>query len=75
MVHRFYDEYYFRPKMVWRIVKKALTDSNDRKRLTKEAKEFMQLRAKRNKVAKEMRKEVAAERAKVQAATTTAGDD
>ena len=76
MVHRFYDEYYFRPKMVWRIVKKALTNSNDRKRLTKEAKEFMQLRAKRNKVAKEMRKEVAAERAKVQAAatTTTAGE-
>jgi radical SAM superfamily enzyme YgiQ (UPF0313 family) len=74
MVHRFYDEYYFRPKMVWRIVKKAITNKNDRKRLTKEAKEFMQLRAKRNKVAKEMRKGFAAERAKVQAAST-AGDD
>jgi hopanoid biosynthesis associated radical SAM protein HpnJ len=54
-VHRFYDEYYFRPKQVWRIVRKALVDSNDRKRLYKEAKEFMQLRAQRNKVAKQMR--------------------
>jgi hypothetical protein len=36
----------------------------------------MQLRAKRNKVAKEMKKEFAAERAKVQqAASGTAGDD
>src|SRR3954466_5662846 len=68
-VHRFYDEYYFRPKQIWRIVKRAIFNSNDRRRLTKEAKEFMQLRAKRNKVAKDMKKEFAAERAKVQAAT------
>jgi hopanoid biosynthesis associated radical SAM protein HpnJ len=56
-VHRFYDEYYFRPKQVWRIVKKAMVDSNDRKRLVKEAREFMTLRAKRKKVAKDLRKE------------------
>lgn len=56
-VHRFYDEYYFRPKQVWRIVKRAMTNSNDRKRLYKEAREFMDLRAKRKKVAREMRAE------------------
>src|SRR5437588_1197457 len=54
-VHRFYDEYYFRPKAVWRIVKKAMKDSNDRKRLYREAREFMSLRSKRAKVAKEIR--------------------
>jgi radical SAM superfamily enzyme YgiQ (UPF0313 family) len=32
-VTRFYDEYYFRPKVVWRIVKDALWDSHERKRL------------------------------------------
>ncbi len=37
-VHRFYDEYYFRPKAVFRILRKAAFDSNDRKRLYKEAK-------------------------------------
>src|SRR3954470_23932906 len=64
-VHRFYDEYYFRPKAIWRIVKKAMRNNNDRKRLYKEAKEFMQLRAKRNRVAKEIRAEVASRPAAV----------
>src|SRR5919197_2576760 len=36
-VHRFYDEYYFRPKAVYRIVRKALFNSAERKRLYKEA--------------------------------------
>jgi len=36
-VNRFYDEYYFRPKVVWRIVKEALWDSHERKRLYAEA--------------------------------------
>jgi len=67
-VHRFYDEYYFRPKQVWRIVKRAMVDSNDRKRLYKEAREFMSLRAKRNKVAKQMRGVTAA---KAEAASAT----
>ncbi len=55
MVHKFYDEYYFRPKAVFRIVRKAAFDSTERKRLYKEAKSFMKLRAQRNRVAKEMR--------------------
>src|SRR6266705_3362729 len=46
-VNRFYDEYYFRPKVVWRIVKEALWDSNERKRLYHEATEFLKLRAER----------------------------
>ena len=36
-VNRFYDDYYFRPKVVWRIVKEALWDSHERKRLYHEA--------------------------------------
>jgi hopanoid biosynthesis associated radical SAM protein HpnJ len=48
-VHRFYDEYYFRPKAIYRILRKAMFDSNDRKRLYKEAKSFLKLRAARNK--------------------------
>src|SRR5580704_17244069 len=48
-VHRFYDEYYFRPKAVFRILKKAAFDSGDRKRLYKEAKAFRKTRAMRHK--------------------------
>src|SRR5277367_3428151 len=44
-VNRFYDEYYFRPKVVWRIVKDALWDSHERKRLYHEATDFLKLRA------------------------------
>ena len=40
MVHRFYDEYYFRPKAIFRIVKRAAFNSTDRKRLYTEAKSF-----------------------------------
>jgi hopanoid biosynthesis associated radical SAM protein HpnJ len=56
MVHRFYDEYYFRPKAVWRIVRKAIFNSEERKRLYVEGKQFMTLRAARNKAVKEARK-------------------
>ena len=52
-VHRFYDEYYFRPKAVYRILKKAVFDSGERKRLYKEAKTFLKLRAARNKMVKQ----------------------
>jgi radical SAM superfamily enzyme YgiQ (UPF0313 family) len=52
-VNRFYDEYYFRPKVVWRIVKEALWDSHERKRLYHEATEFLTLRAERLKWARE----------------------
>lgn len=46
-VNRFYDTYYFRPRIVWRIVRKALWDSHERKRLYEEAASFLRLRAER----------------------------
>jgi hopanoid biosynthesis associated radical SAM protein HpnJ len=49
MVHRFYDEYYFRPKAAWRIISKAIAN-RDLGRLYTEARSFMKLRAARNKV-------------------------
>jgi len=52
-VHRFYDEYYFRPKAVYRILRKAVFNGQERKRLYKEAKQFLKLRAQRNKLVKE----------------------
>jgi hopanoid biosynthesis associated radical SAM protein HpnJ len=48
-VEKFYGEYYFRPKVVWRVVRKAIFNSTERKRLTKEAREYMALRSKRRK--------------------------
>jgi hopanoid biosynthesis associated radical SAM protein HpnJ len=54
MVHKFYDEYYFRPKAVFRIVRKAVFNGEERQRLYKEAKSFMKLRAARNKTTKAM---------------------
>jgi hopanoid biosynthesis associated radical SAM protein HpnJ len=48
-VERFYGEYYFRPRAAWRIVRKALFDNNDRRRLYKEAKAYLSLRHKRQK--------------------------
>jgi radical SAM superfamily enzyme YgiQ (UPF0313 family) len=52
-VHRFYDEYYFRPKAVFRILKKAVFDGSERRRLYKEARTFLKLRAARNKMVKQ----------------------
>jgi radical SAM superfamily enzyme YgiQ (UPF0313 family) len=52
-VHRFYDEYYFRPKAVFRILRKAAFDGSERKRLYKEAKTFLKVRAMRNKLVKD----------------------
>ena len=46
-VERFYGEYYFRPKAAWRIVRKAIFDGKERKRLYKEATEYHALRSKR----------------------------
>jgi hopanoid biosynthesis associated radical SAM protein HpnJ len=54
-VHRFYDEYYFRPKAIFRILKKAAFNSVDRKRLYKEAKTFLKVRAMRHKWVKDKR--------------------
>jgi len=46
-VNRFYDSYYFRPRVVWRIVRDALWDSHERQRLYTEAVDFLRLRAER----------------------------
>jgi len=58
-VERFYGEYYFRPRVVWRVVRKAIFDSSERKRLSKEAREYMALRAKRKKFVAAERKATA----------------
>jgi hopanoid biosynthesis associated radical SAM protein HpnJ len=49
-VHKFYDEYYFRPKPIFRILKGAMSNHNDRVRLYKEAREFLQTRTRRRKL-------------------------
>jgi len=54
-VERFYSEYYFRPKAAWRIVRKSIFDSNERKRLYKEAREYMALRSKRKQFVKDQK--------------------
>ena len=54
MVHRFYDEYYFRPKAAFRVVWKAIVN-RDLGRLYDEAKAFLKLRSERNKMVKEAR--------------------
>jgi radical SAM superfamily enzyme YgiQ (UPF0313 family) len=54
MVHRFYDEYYFRPKAAFRVVWKAFVN-RDLPRLYVEAKAFLKLRAQRNKMVKTAR--------------------
>jgi hopanoid biosynthesis associated radical SAM protein HpnJ len=46
-VENFYARYYFRSRIIFRIVRRSIFDARDRKRLYKEAKEFFQLRAKR----------------------------
>jgi hopanoid biosynthesis associated radical SAM protein HpnJ len=46
-VEYFYARYYFRPRIVFRIVRRALFNAPERRRLYKEAREFFQLRAKR----------------------------
>jgi len=55
-VHHFYDEYYFRPKAIFRIVKKAFFDNHERRRLYKEAKSFLALRAQRKRYVEERRR-------------------
>jgi len=46
-VEQFYGEYYFRPRVIWRVVRKAVFNSAERRRLYKEAREYMALRSKR----------------------------
>jgi hopanoid biosynthesis associated radical SAM protein HpnJ len=59
-VERFYGEYYFRPRVVWRVVRKAIFDSTERRRLAKEAREYLALRSKRKKFVAEHRQQAAA---------------
>src|SRR5450755_2875095 len=56
-VHEFYDAYYFRPKAAYRILRKAVFNNSERKRLYKEARTFLKLRAQRNKWVKDNRKD------------------
>jgi hypothetical protein len=46
-VEEFYDRYYFRPRIIFRIVRGAIFNGHERRRLYKEAREFLQLRSKR----------------------------
>ena len=48
-VDRFYAEYYLRPRVIWRIVKKTFFDSRERRRLTQEAIEYLKLHSDRKK--------------------------
>ena len=52
-VERFYGEYYFRPRVAWRIMRKAMFDSSERRRLYKEAREYLSFRQKRKKIRRE----------------------
>ncbi|MCC7174904.1 MAG: hopanoid biosynthesis associated radical SAM protein HpnJ [Bryobacterales bacterium] len=54
-VERFYGEYYFRPRVAWRIMRKAIFDSSERRRLYKEAREYLSLRRKRRRFVQSQR--------------------
>lgn len=56
-VERFYGEFYFRPKVAFRLVSKAIFNTEDRRRLYKEAREYLALRSKRKKYVKDQQKE------------------
>jgi len=59
-VERFYGEYYFRPKAAWRVVRKAIFNGEERKRLYKEAREYLALRKKRKQFVHDQRQQTAA---------------
>jgi radical SAM superfamily enzyme YgiQ (UPF0313 family) len=52
-VERFYGRYYFRPRIILRIIRRAVFDRNERIRLYREAREYLNLRAKRKKFVKD----------------------
>jgi radical SAM superfamily enzyme YgiQ (UPF0313 family) len=56
MVHKFYDEYFFRPKAALRVVWRAILN-RDIRRLYTEARSFMELRAQRNRAVRVAREE------------------
>ena len=51
-VEQFYDRYYFRPHVIFRILRRAVFDRNERRRLYVEAKDFLKVRAKRKRFVK-----------------------
>ncbi len=67
-VERFYGEFYFRPKVALRLIRKAMFDNSERRRLYKEAREYLTLRAKRKRFVKDHKEE------KERAAVLTTGD-
>jgi hypothetical protein len=67
-VERFYGEFYFRPKVAFRLIWKAMFDNSERKRLYKEAREYLSLRSKRKQFVKEQQQQ------KEQPAVLTTGD-
>src|SRR5579884_1381704 len=54
-VERFYAEYYFRPRVGWRIVRKAIFNAPERRRLYKESREYLALRRRRSQFVKGQR--------------------
>lgn len=46
-VDRFYLEYFLRPHALWRVVKKTIYDPRERRRLFREAREFLRLHSER----------------------------
>ncbi len=56
-VERFYGEYYFRPKVALRLIGKAIFDNSERKRLYKEAREYLALRSKRKQFIKDQKQQ------------------
>ena len=56
-VERFYGEFYFRPKVAFRLVRKAIFNGDERRRLYKEAREYLALRSKRKQFVKDSRSE------------------
>ena len=59
-VERFYDEYYFRPSVVWCVARKAVLNSHERHRLAKEARDYLSLRSNRKRFVVDQRKVAAA---------------
>jgi radical SAM superfamily enzyme YgiQ (UPF0313 family) len=55
-VERFYGEYYFRTRVIWRVVRKAILNTEERRRLAKEAREYLSLRSKRKKFVRDGRR-------------------
>ncbi|HEY7210986.1 MAG TPA: hopanoid biosynthesis associated radical SAM protein HpnJ [Bryobacteraceae bacterium] len=56
-VERFYGEYYFRPKVVFRLIRKAIFHGDERRRLYKEAREYLALRSKRKQFVREQKEQ------------------